>query len=158
MLDLISFPLLGEGGDKTVTTLQQDLHMGTTTELWTPLILHLRREALRGLPNSLPNYGHVPRPDYKCLTPSSKQSLLIMRQTKIPPLSSKHCSYSSKLQGHNVEARLLSNPPSRHPPPANQVGKEERGGLDWARVEEGGRWAWSTATSSSGWSHKSAAL
>lgn len=63
----------------------------------------------------------VPRPD-----PFPKKSLLILGQAQ-NPLFSEHCSYSFKLQGHNVEVRLLSNlsVPPHYPPPANQVGKEE---------------------------------
>lgn len=76
-------------------------------------------------------------------TPFPKKSPLILRQTP-NPLFSEHCSYSFKLQGHDVEARLLSNLSllTIHLVP-----------IRWAKRRTG-RWSWRIATSSSGWSHK----
>lgn len=87
-------------------------------------------------------HGPVPRPD-----PFPKKSLLILRHTQ-NPFFSEHCSYSFKLQGHNVEVRLLSNLSllTTHLLP-----------IRWAK-RRAGRWSWRTATSSSGWSHKSTVI
>lgn len=78
---------------------------------------------------------HPPKPG---MAPGQDQTL----PHKVPPGSetdpksplSEHCSYSFKSQGRDGEARLLSNLSLHHPPPANQVGKEE----GWEVVLEDG--------------------